>query len=437
MRKIAVSFVLWYLRFFAKIQLAKFRPVIIGIGGASGKTSLSNFIYTIASQKFKTLSTKGKNSETGIPLTILNLKISDYTVLEWLKALVLAPFRVFFDWKKFDILVAEMGIDGPFEPKNMSYLLKIVKPKIGVLTNISYEHSVYFEKLTKDKEKILDLTAKQEELLLKSLPKEGMAVLNIDDSLIKKILGIKASKETVSAKERSADFYIEKISVSLRNFNFSFLTNSERFNFSAPQALPNHYAYSLVLAIAACQTLGFTVEEGVKILEKNFSIPAGRLSMFSGKNETIIIDSSYNNATLTPVIDILEFLSKVSGERRKVVILGDMRELGRVAKNLHEKVAEKILETSDLVFLIGPLCKKFIAPILQRNKHKFYSFNTFSEAKNVIKEKIERKDVILVKSSQNTLFLERAVEMLLKNPGDRKKLARRGKFWDKIRSQTL
>lgn len=427
---------LGYLRFFAKIQLAKFRPVVVGVGGASGKTSLSNFIRIIASQKFKVLETKGKNSETGIPLTILNLNVSNYTFLEWLKVLIFAPFKVLFDWEKFDILVAEMGIDGPFEPKNMSYLLKIVKPKIGVLTNISYEHSMYFEELTKDKEKILDLTAKQEELLLESLPKEGTAVLNIDDSLIRTITGIKASEKTVSAKERSADFFIEKINVSLRNFNFSFLYNSERFNFSTPQALPDHYAYSLILAIAICQALGFTVKEEIEILEENFSIPAGRLSIFEGKNETTIIDSSYNNATLAPIIDTLELLRKVSGKRRKVVILGDMRELGIVGKNLHEKVAKKILEASDLVFLIGPLSRKFIAPILQRSKHKFYSFNTFSEAKNVIKEKIEKGDIILVKGSQNTLFLERAVEMLLKNPSDRKKLARRGKFWDKIRSQT-
>ena len=44
-----------------------------------------------------------------------------------------------------------MGIDSPLEPKNMSYLLKIIKPEIGVLTNISYEHSAYFDPLINDK----------------------------------------------------------------------------------------------------------------------------------------------------------------------------------------------------------------------------------------------------------------------------------------------
>jgi len=437
MIKTVVSFVLWYLKILAKIQLFKVRPVIVGVGGASGKTSLCNFISLILSEKYKVLETKGKNSESGIPLTILGIKIQNYTYFEWLKALITSPFKVIFDWEKYDILIAEMGIDGPSEPKNMSYLLKIVRPRIGVLTNISYEHSVYFEEIAKNKEKILNLTSDQEALLLKSLPKEGLAVLNIDDSQIRKIKGIKASKTTISKTGVSSDFFIEKINVSLKGFKVSFFLRSQKFEIKIPIPLPDHYAYSFLMAIAICQNLGFKVEDSIKILENKFSLPAGRMSVFKGRKETTIIDSSYNNATLVPIIDILDLLKNVSGRKRKVAIVGDMRELGIVSKILHEKVARALLETTDLVFLIGPLTAKFIAPILSRNNHNFYSFNTFSEGKEIIKKKIEKNDIVLVKGSQNTLYLERAVEMLLKNSKDRNKLARRGKFWDEKRRESL
>lgn len=435
MKKTAASLVLWYLRMLAKIQLIKIRPVIIGVGGASGKTSLSNFIFQILSKKYKVIETKGKNSETGIPLSILGIDIKNYKKFEWLKAVVAGFFIAVFDWKKYDILVAEMGIDGPGEPRNMSYLLKVVKPKIGILTNISFEHSVYFEETTKDKNKILDLISQQESLLLRSLPRDGLAVINADDEEIRKIRNIKARKITVSKKERSSDFFIENIDVNLKGFRVSFFFKDQKYQIKINSPLPDHYAYSFVMAVAVCKNLGFEIQNSIKILEENFSLPPGRMSILKGKKNTIIIDSSYNNATLSPIIDILDLLKKISGKRRKVAVIGDMRELGSVSKFYHEKVADKLLETTDIVFLIGPLMQKFVAPILKRNNHSFYSFDTFSEGKKTINEKIQSYDLILVKSSQNTLFLERVVEMLLKNPQDRKRLARRGEFWNRIRAQ--
>src|ERR1035437_6401787 len=208
MKKRLSTFVLWYLRFFARLQLKKIKPLIIGVGGASGKTSLSNFIYIILEKKFKVKQGKGKNSESGIPLDILGLQLKNYSHREWLKVMVFALLKVLTDWGKYDIYIAEMGIDSPLEPKNMSYLLKIIKPDIGVLTNISLEHSVYFDALiseadeAKRQKQILQLTADQEGLLLTSLGSEQFAVINIDDENICKFKEkVKAKTMTVSQKD--------------------------------------------------------------------------------------------------------------------------------------------------------------------------------------------------------------------------------------------
>lgn len=444
MKKTLSGFVLWYLRFFARFQIGKIKPLIIGVGGASGKTSLSNFLYIIFGKKYKVRQSKGKNSETGIPLDILSLHVNNYSYSEWLKIMFLAPFKILTDWDKYDVYIAEMGIDSPIEPKNMSYLLKIIKPKIGVLTNISFEHSVYFDPLVKNQnseerqDNILRLTAKQEGLLLTSLDKNGTAVLNIDDENIKKIKNeIKANIITVSQKDKNADFYIENIKNFVDHFLLNFQYENKKYELKIQNPLPWHFAYSFVLAIAIANTYGIGIENSIKYLQKDFSLPPGRMSVFKGIKNTVLIDSSYNNATLTPILDLLSFVKDIGNQRKRIGIIGDMRELGTMSKSLHEEVAEKILETLDQVILIGPLSQRYIVPVLKKNDFPFYSFLNFSSSKKTILELIKPKDMILVKGSQNTLFLERAVQMLLENKEDVKKLCRRGDYWEKIREKTL
>ncbi len=444
MRKVFAKFIINYLRVIAKLKLRSINPIIIGVGGASGKTTLSNFIYLIFSKKYKVRQGKGKNSETGIPLDILKLSTGSYKFLDWLRVVVQAPFRLFLDFDKYDVYVAEMGIDSPVEPKNMSYLLKIIKPQIAVLTNISYEHSEYFEPLAMDEdfknveEKILNLTAQQEMLLLTSVGESGTAVLNIDDDYINSAKKeIQAKKITVSLKNDSADFYINEIKNYVDKFDLHFIHEGEKYKLTIDNPLPVHFAYSFVSAIAVGKAGGIKISESISILENDFYLPAGRMSFFKGVKDSIIVDSSYNNATLTPILDLLGFVKEIGNQRRRVGIIGDMRELGTMSKPLHEEVARKILETLDAVILIGPLSQKYILPILRSNNFPVSSFLNFTSAKSTILEQVKPKNIVLVKGSQNTLFLERVVEMLLKDPKDKEKLCRRGEYWDRIREKTL
>jgi len=443
-RSISVKFILWYLRFLANLQLKKIKPFVVGVGGASGKTSLSNFIYLILSEKYKVKQGRGKNSETGIPLDILGLTMKNYNKRDWVKVMIFALINVLFDFRKFDIYIAEMGIDSPLEPKNMSYLLKIIKPDVGVLTNISYEHSQYFDPLVdnldpgKREEDILELTSSQESLLLTTLLPKNYAILNIDDQNIAKLKGqITANKISVSSKNKSADFYIDKVQNFIDKFVMWFIFLGKKYKIEIANPLPKHFAYSFLLAIAASTTKEVSIESAISALERKFSLPAGRMTVFKGIKDTVIIDSSYNNATLSPILDLLDFVYEIGRQRRRVAIIGDMRELGTMSKALHEEVAKKILKTLDLAILIGPLTQKYIEPVLKKNKFESFSYLNFSSARQTILDTLKPKDMVLVKGSQNTLFLERAVEMLLQNTKDSGKLCRRGQFWDKMRQKTL
>jgi UDP-N-acetylmuramoyl-tripeptide--D-alanyl-D-alanine ligase len=179
-----------------------------------------------------------------------------------------------------------------------------------------------------------------------------------------------------------------------------------------------------------------SVENSINILESNFSLPPGRFSIFKGVKNITIIDSSYNSS-LKPLIDALGLLGKIAESRRRVAILGDMRELGSMSEKMHTEVAVEIMKNSDVAILIGPNLAKFTVPILKKNDFKFKNFESFNKAKKSILELINNKDIVLVKGSQNTLFLERVVEMLLENPEDKEKLCRRGTFWNKKRTESL
>ncbi|MBU2632107.1 hypothetical protein KKG52_00145, partial [Patescibacteria group bacterium] len=359
-----------YLRILARIQLKKTGVLVVGVGGSSGKTSLSTLVDLILSSRFRVKYSEGKNSQTGLPLMILGLNVKKYSKSEWIKIILQAPLQVLFNWEKYDFLIAEMGIDGPLEPKNMSYLLKIVSPRIGVLTNISLEHSQNFDDSVKEKDfskrksKILSLTAEQENLLLRSIPKSGYSIINLDDRLIRGSLpGICSNKITISSESRSSDFYLCSSDVDDRHTLIHFAHKDQHFHVNINSALPRHYPLSILMAIAVAKAAGVEVKESIAIIESKFKLPPGRMSFFKGIKDSTIIDSSYNAMPLS-VLDLLHFLKIISKKRRRVAIIGDMRELGSMSKINHEEVARRILDNVDFAILIGPLMMQYAAPIL-------------------------------------------------------------------------
>ena len=137
MKKFVTPLILWYLRKAANLQLQKIKPLVIGVAGSSGKSSLTSLLYEIIHDYTSVKSSSGKNSETGIPLHILGISMRDVSLFSWTEVFFLVPWKLLSQWKKYSIYIAEMGIDSPKEPRNMSYLLKIVQPTIGIVTNVS------------------------------------------------------------------------------------------------------------------------------------------------------------------------------------------------------------------------------------------------------------------------------------------------------------
>ena len=237
----------------------------------------------------------------------------------------------------------------------------------------------------------------------------------------------------------------------IRAISYKLLANSSIFNYQIknqkiklkfPYLLPEYYKYTFGAALATAQALNLNLKQASLDLQKELNFPPGRMSVFQGIKEITLIDSSYNasRATVLGALDLLKEAGqkrkKPACRRAKVFVFGDMRELGKEAKLEHQKVAQKILKTVDQLILVGPETKKHVWPIV-KNKLPTTWFKTAWPAANFLKKALKGKEIVLIKGSQNTIFLEIVVKALLKYKKDQKYLCRRGKFWENKRLKLL
>jgi len=440
-RKLLIKFVLSYFRFFAKSALRKNKPTIIGIAGSVGKSSLRNAVSAILKQS-NALSLAG-NSETGIPLSILGLQHGDYSAFSWLKNLLKAPFRT-NNLKGIEYLIAEMGIDDPYPPKNMDYLLTILKPDIAVSLNVSATHTMQFEKAIptgqkKTLDRLIDAIAYEDtKIITKSNCKIG--IYNNDNKYIKKYLD-KFRKEggtklLTFGKEKENSIRLSDYEVSIKKTKFTFTLNEktkrELTVVFKDSALPKAYADTFAAAILVARSLKIPIKSIDENLESNYTVPAGRASVFNGIRKSTIIDSTYNASkeSMLAFLDLLKELKRTT-KRPVVFVFGDMRELGVAAKEEHEEVARYAKEIVNSVYCVGPQTKEFAYPILKDTNRRMYK----DSSKNSIqlglhlKESLLDNAIILFKGSQNEIFLEEAIKFILENPQDEKRLCRQSEYW--------
>jgi len=437
MKSFAARFVIWYLRFIVHIALAINRPYIIGIAGSTGKSSTRNAIYSVIKDYYPTKFIFG-NSEVGVPLGLLGITPGNYSFFDWARMLILAKFKI-FNLVGVKYLVVEMGIDDPNPPKNMGYLLTIIKPDIAISINVSATHTMQFEKLLLEKEKgranfdfLLSKIAEEDTKIIKESG-AAIGIYNADDKYVSaqiknfnspttKVLSFGENKENnISYKRYRAD---------LQGTTFVFITGKDELRLDFKTfVFPEIYREVFAPSILALQNIGLTNLQIKTSLEENFQLPKGRGEIFKGIKNSIIIDSSYNasKAAVNAFLELAQNLKK-STNGKIVFLFGDMRELGGEAESEHLEVSEKINEIVDFLYLVGPLTKKYVEPHIKNLKDVKWFENSI-EAGIYIKTNLPKNAIFLAKGSQNELFLEEAVKHLLLYKKDQKKLCRQAPGW--------
>lgn len=448
MKRFFNQVILTYLRILARISLNLNKPTVIGIAGSVGKTSTRNAVEAVLKEHFVVKAVG--NSETGIPLGILGLVPKNYSALDWLAMCVIAPFRLNY-LRNTKYLIAEMGIDEPDPPKNMEYLLTILKPSIAVSLNVSATHSQQFdhtvpETITDEKKRLESVihNIAREDTKIITQSHCSSAIYNANDPYINELIEkaeIPAQKLTFGNADAS-DISYGKYTVGLKGCTFTFFVRDNTKRHELPVTftkfiLPQEYQEVLAAAILVCLQTGLTLEQIKSSLEKQYELPKGRASIFKGINNSMIIDSTYN-ASKTSNFAFLNLINMLKKDTNKptVFLFGDMRELGRESEIEHSAVAEKLVGTVDYLYLVGPQTREFVLPTVQKSEKYFKEirwFDTAARAGEYLKDHLQKNSILLAKGSQNTIFLEEAVKAVLSEKSDKAKLCRQSDYWLKIK----
>jgi len=308
----------------AKKKIRGFKNLtVIGITGSYGKTSTKEFLTTILSKRFKTLSTKNhQNSEIGIAKCILNdLKL------------------------EHEIFVVEMG---SYNKGGIKLLCDMVRPKIGVVTGVNEQHLALFGSL-----KNL-LSAEGGIELAASLPKDGLLVLNGDNKYCLDL----CKKDNFPATERkkiysinrdkiSSDIWTEDITVAKNYISFLTINTERELAHFQVNVLGKYNIQNILAAVLVAKELGMGFEEIAEACNDIRQEQAGMIFK-KGQRNINIIDSSYSSNPDGVIAD-LDYLSVFPNKR--VIVMPCLIELGEKSEEIHRKLGEKIGKTCDIAII--------------------------------------------------------------------------------------
>ncbi len=344
----------------------------IAITGSCGKTSLKELLVNVFNKSFKlSYSPKSYNNKYGVPLSLFNIKENDV----------------------FDIF--EVGMDRFGE---IDYLTKIIRPDLGVITNISYAHVKNFKNLRE--------IAKAKSEIINNIITGGSIILNADDYFFnfhKKLAKKKKLKVfSFSLNKKNTNAYIKNIIKMKNKYLITFVINNKRKSFYANSIFESNLKN--ILATLCIISVFVDISNINKNIFYNIKIPSGRGDITNikyGSKKIKFVDESYNANPLSVESAIKNFDSIKDGKGKKNVILGDMLELGKHSKKLHEKLANTINSSKiDNIYVYGKNIKHTFKKITSKKKRLI--LHNKKEIINLIKNDINNNDYLMIKGSNST-----------------------------------
>ena len=415
----------------ARMIVRKYKPKIVAVTGNVGKTTTKDAIFSVLEAgRHVRKSEKSFNSEIGIPLAIIGAHNPWWNIAKWFGVFAQGLSLIIFKHPYPVWLVLEVGVDRPGDMKRITSWLR---PNIVVVTRIADipVHIEYFGSR--------DALIAEKQYLVKALKEQGLLLVNKDDE------DAYAMRKLFSGQVLSYGFH-EGASVQADYCKPFFDEHGKPVGTVFKVAYDNHTievklygtlgmgaAYAILPALTIGAASNMHVEEMLSALGTH-TFPPGRMRLLDGIKNSLIIDDSYN-ASPVAVLNALTTLGALPCKGRKIVVLGDMLELGKYSAEEHKRAGTLVAKAADRLMVVGFRAQGIAAGALScgMSKKVISYFDESREAGKQLKIELQEGDMVLIKGSQ-TMRMERAVEEVMAHPELKEMLlVRQDPQWQKIR----
>jgi UDP-N-acetylmuramyl pentapeptide synthase len=408
------------LGFFARAVVRRYVPRIVMVTGSVGKTSTKDAVAAVLGTRFFIRkSEKSFNSEFGVPFTILGVENPWKNPFAWISIMKSAFALLVLPNHYPNMLVLEVGAD---KPGDLARILRIATPDVVVVTRLP-EIPVHVEAYASPE-------AVREEEFSPALVLAAAAPLIVpaDDSYaLDRALRMPARVISYGVADdamvRISDISFYENEGKVAGMTAKVSMNNEQGNCMVKGSVGKTQLLPVAAALATAHALGISLSEALKALE-SYEPPRGRGCLFVGKNDSIVIDDSYN-ASPAAVEEALATLKAFPHAARRIAVLGDMLELGRYSSMEHQRISALANDSADVIAAVGIRARAFAA---SPKSAEVLLFDNARTAALALADFVRAGDVILVKGSQS-IRTERIVKALLADPSDVTKLVRQEKEW--------
>lgn len=400
----------------AKDYIERYQPLLVGITGSTGKTIVKDAIaHALNNPGRVRVSPHSYNTPIGVALSVLGIEKQTLSA-HWMKLLI-GSKAIELAHAEPEIIILELGAD---RPGDIDFLAQQLPFKVGLVTNVQSTHLRLFQDQ--------NMIAHEMMSLIVRLPadQEGKAILNADDERIVTMHNHTNVPTIWYGKAVKSQFRLIRAKrTSKQGFACEVATPVGIIELHLQYIIAEHHIPHIIAALAAVHALGDDIKKAAKRLQ-NFIPPPGRMRLFKGLQESIVLDDTYSAAPEGMLL-ALDTLSEITGNR-KIAILGDMLDLGGDTITWHERVGSKAADTADILITVGEAMRHAGSAALhtaQQNKKPLdvHHFDSSENISNWLTQFIEPADVILVKGSRAMRMEEVVKRLVAKHPESNQRLS--------------
>ncbi len=413
MKSIFKHIVVTLLTLEAKLVLRRHKPRIIAVTGSVGKTTTKDAIYfALHAQRSVRRNQKSFNSEIGVPLTILGLQNQWGSALGWGAVLVVGLYRAFFSKEYPEWLILEAGVDAPGD---MRKLCRWLAPDVTVLTRFP-DTPVHVEQFPSPQAVIAE-----KRNLVRALATDGLLVVNYDDPKTRREEPREEQRKITFGLAQGADVRARLVKPLIQEGAVVGMQCSVSYGDAVAElhihgVLGVQPVYAALAGIAVAVGTGMTLQEAIDGVAGAVH-PPGRMRIIPGKNDTIVIDDSYNSSPAA-LEEALATLGRLKVRGHKIALLGDMLQLGEYTVKAHTEAGIHVAEVVDELVTVGVRARAIAKSARDAGMatERVHECSDAYKAADIVLERLTKGDVILVKGSESGIRLERAVKVLMAEP---------------------